>query len=457
MRKFVLLLCMAMVSFAAYAQNGGSKKTAEINGTCVKLLNEKGGLWATTIALFRGNNGVLEKVDECALDENRRFKLEVEGEGVYYVGDIMEFYLVYVRPGDVITLDLNESQVTYSGDLSKENLVFKEWHSLMKEIFVNVFPRASMAITYADYSKVVEKTVPLIKDFVENKINTGNASFDEQIRFMLPHLFNFNVLTFLSGPHPDDPSKGDFSPYFTGLMEADLFNSMRLMQLPFLWNYVSLAAFVKGAYYLRQTGDFSDLALEMISDSQLKAEAALTIPCASLDDWPEYEKKYKGLMVTEDQKERFAKIREKLEGLQKGDDAIDFTYPDMAGEERSLSDFKGSVVLVDVWATWCEPCKGEIPFLKKLEQEMEGKDVVFLSVSVDVDKDYEVWKKMIEDEQLGGIQLFASGIGNFEKDYGVKSIPRFMLFDKQGKVVDVDAPRPSNPELKALIEAELAK
>ena len=140
-----------------------------------------------------------------------------------------------------------------------------------------------------------------------------------------------------------------------------------------------------------------------------------------------------------------------------GSIAADFTYPDVNGKEVSLSDFKGKVVLVDVWATWCGPCRGEIPHLKKLEQEMHGTDVVFLGVSVDEAKDKQKWLDFIKKEELGGIQVHASGWSKIAQDYKIKGIPRFMVFDKQGRVVSVDAPRPSSPELKEMLEKELKK
>ena len=142
---------------------------------------------------------------------------------------------------------------------------------------------------------------------------------------------------------------------------------------------------------------------------------------------------------------------------QKGQVAADFTYPDSSGKQISLADFKGKVVLVDVWATWCGPCRGELPHLKKLEEEMKGKEVVFIGVSVDEAKDRAKWKKFIVDEQLPGIQLFASGWSKITKDYKIEGIPRFMVFDREGKIVDATAPRPSNPALKALLEEVLDK
>ncbi|MGN6510817.1 MAG: TlpA family protein disulfide reductase, partial [Chitinophaga sp.] len=140
-----------------------------------------------------------------------------------------------------------------------------------------------------------------------------------------------------------------------------------------------------------------------------------------------------------------------------GGPAVDFTYPDLKGKQTSLSDFKGKVVLVDVWATWCGPCKGEIPHLKKLEKEMHGTDVVFMSVSVDVEKDHQKWKDFVASEELGGVQLFASGWSDIAKFYNIKGIPRFMVFDKKGNIVSTDAPRPSSKELKLLLESEAKK
>ncbi|MNE99606.1 hypothetical protein D3C80_1983100 [compost metagenome] len=62
---------------------------------------------------------------------------------------------------------------------------------------------------------------------------------------------------------------------------------------------------------------------------------------------------------------------------------------------------------------------------------------------------------MINDQNLGGIQLFAGSGNDFSKYYKVNTIPRFLVFDKQGKIVDVDAPRPSDPALKKLLEKYL--
>ena len=136
-----------------------------------------------------------------------------------------------------------------------------------------------------------------------------------------------------------------------------------------------------------------------------------------------------------------------------GEPAIDFNYPDIEGNEFSLSSFKGDLVYVDVWATWCGPCKAEIPSLQKLETDYHGKDITFMSVSVDTDK--EAWQKMVAEKELGGVQLWADGWSKITKDYAIFGIPRFMLFDSEGNVISTNAPRPSSDDIRELLEANL--
>jgi thiol-disulfide isomerase/thioredoxin len=138
-----------------------------------------------------------------------------------------------------------------------------------------------------------------------------------------------------------------------------------------------------------------------------------------------------------------------------GEAYVDFTYPNTKGEEVSLSSFMGRMVYVDVWATWCGPCKAEIPSLQTLEHDYSGKDVVFLSVSVDRVK--EDWLEMVKEKELGGVQLWADGWSQITKDYAIFGIPRFMLFSADGKVISNDAPRPSDPEIRVLFDAHLTE
>ena len=145
----------------------------------------------------------------------------------------------------------------------------------------------------------------------------------------------------------------------------------------------------------------------------------------------------------------------KLKTVSKGNPSPKFyNYENNDGSTTSLDDLKGKYVYIDVWATWCGPCKAEIPFLKKIEETYHGKNIQFVSISTDKQKDKDKWKKMIADEKLGGIQLITDNDFNtdFISEYKIMGIPQFILLDPEGKIVKANAPRPSEKELVELFD-----
>jgi len=155
-------------------------------------------------------------------------------------------------------------------------------------------------------------------------------------------------------------------------------------------------------------------------------------------------------------KEKITEVYNKGKDLAKGKPSPQFSnYENHKGGDLSLSDLKGKYVYIDVWATWCGPCKREIPSLKMVEQQFHGKNIEFVSTSIDVANDHDKWVAMVNEMSLGGTQLFADNDWNsqFIKDYGIEGIPRFILLDPDGNIVSADAPRPSNPRLVELLNS----
>lgn len=158
----------------------------------------------------------------------------------------------------------------------------------------------------------------------------------------------------------------------------------------------------------------------------------------------------------------YSSLRKERELLpKKGEPWIDFTYPNIDGDSISLFDFKGSLVYVDVWATWCGPCLQELPFLIQLSKDYETTDIIFLSLALQSVDDKSVWENMVNNidcvdgiDCMVGVQLvstnnFASKICD---DYSIRLIPRFMLFDRNGNIIDIEAPRPSNVDIRVLFD-----
>lgn len=120
------------------------------------------------------------------------------------------------------------------------------------------------------------------------------------------------------------------------------------------------------------------------------------------------------------------------------------------GEKISLKDIlsknKGRVLYIDFWASWCVPCIGEMPASEKLRQQFIGKDIVFVYISIDKDKDK--WVKAAQKLKLTENSYVLSAENNplIEK-LSVKSIPRYIIVDKNNSVLDQNALRPSDPKI----------
>ena len=82
---------------------------------------------------------------------------------------------------------------------------------------------------------------------------------------------------------------------------------------------------------------------------------------------------------------------------------------------------------------------------------MPGKKIVFVSISCDKDK--AAWEKMVKEQGLGGVQLHNGGDREFMTAFGIRGIPRFILLDKKGKIVNPNMTRPSNPETEKTLKA----
>lgn len=164
------------------------------------------------------------------------------------------------------------------------------------------------------------------------------------------------------------------------------------------------------------------------------------------------------LITDEGKRDEYHAIIEKAKTLFTGSDAIDFEIVDTGGKVHRLSDFKGKVVYIDFWATWCLPCCLEIPHMEKIAARYAG-DSRIVCMSVSFDKDLDNWREKLDMDKPQWPQYRTDDAGQeITLAYGFRGIPRFMLFDKEGKIVTVYAPRPSEYDsLTSLIGSVLAE
>jgi len=125
-------------------------------------------------------------------------------------------------------------------------------------------------------------------------------------------------------------------------------------------------------------------------------------------------------------------------GLIEGAQFPSFEEQDVAGKPLSVAAYKGKVVLIDFWATWCPPCRGELPNVQKTYEKHHGKGFEIIGVSLDQDK--QKLTSFTEDKKMAWQQFFdGKGWGNkLAVKYGIQSIPATYLLDGQGKIIGKD-------------------
>lgn len=106
-----------------------------------------------------------------------------------------------------------------------------------------------------------------------------------------------------------------------------------------------------------------------------------------------------------------------------------FTLPDLKEKEVSLSDYKGKKVFLNFWATWCPPCRGEMPDMNKLHAELEDSEVVILAVNIGEEKDKA--EKFINNNKFN-FKVLLDTKTEIGAQYGVSGIPTSILIDENG-------------------------
>lgn len=126
-----------------------------------------------------------------------------------------------------------------------------------------------------------------------------------------------------------------------------------------------------------------------------------------------------------------------------GQPAPDIEIEDVKGNKQKLSDFKGKVIYIDLWATWCGPCIQESPAFEALSKKYAGKDIVFLPISTDTDTPK--WLNYLAEHHKDLTQYHSTDKA-LKAEWGIFYIPRFVLIDKDFTIINAYAPRPSSSE-----------
>lgn len=380
--------------------------------------------------------------------------LAVEGKqevGFFAQGGMITFF---VQPGD----DINLALVEGSPVVETPNAAYNEYLSAKTAIMKKSTQatQTRMKMQSQDYLAAenavqasLDSALTAHKSAMPKAIVTAEKSSNGLIKAasMMQYPNYFAYLN--AGEIPDNNLKDELSTFINTKEVKDVSNPNYVEIRLELAQTEAVEGFLKEGeeMTLEKYVDFLLVASKEYIDDEEVQNAALAKSIATVVelDMAAAKKAYdeNKAVISESYNQKLTALFDSWASLMPGNMAPDFTTVDLEGNEKKLSDFRGKYVYIDVWATWCGPCKQEIPFLKEMDKTFEGQELVILSVSIDDSQ--EPWKKMVNEEALTGTHVFIEGAwgSTLVRDYKIAGIPRFMLVDPDGKIVTVQAARPS--------------
>lgn len=396
-----------------------------------------------------------------ALNEKGEFSdtINLEQKGYFYFSDGKEQAELFLIPGDSLYMSLDTKQfdesIVYRGSgAERNNYLVKKF---LKEESVGTSSAELFSLQPIEFQeKIKNHTIAL-----EKELNASNAERD--FKEIEKRNLRYGYLSMIA-------QYTDAHKYFTGKnpeLPAGFLDELKEINYDSQEDYDLIPYYkdlVINKYMMDiEAAESPKILEEMVS--KIKSEAikedllgALFYRISSTNPDSESLNEIIQKHSSNDKlKSRSLQKTNAIQNILVGKSSPKFSYQDINGKKVSLDDFKGKVVYIDVWATWCGPCIQEIPALKKLKQDYKSKNLEIISISIDEQKDFEKWKKMIAEKELKGIQLFADKDwkSEFIRAYGIDAIPRFIIIDKNGNILSADAPRPSSPQIREELDKAL--
>lgn len=439
----------------------------------VTIQGKAGDYVNKTVCLYAVRDGFAQLCAQVTVGNDKRFTLSAElpAEGFYTLGNTKSVqHVLYLKGNEKLSVSFtNQALEITRGNDTRENKLLQEWEKAASQTRMNAwffnFVGGVQSPGPDAFAEEITRLRNLSKQ-LEGKLGAlRQKPFGKLMKLKMEADVAFFRLAYrrshIGGVPENFITREDLAQY------DRIFRQAELLQLP-------LAPAMVGAY-VDEKAEKVLPAIEnpsMLSSAELKSRADL-LENKSLRELYIYQKasqlryyeRYTELRETFRQ-ERFSDlleqqlrpVEEELAWSKPGSAAPDFKGELPNGKWLSLSDLRGKVVVMDVWATWCTPCLRLIPDFKRLEKEISHPELAFMSVCIGASPEKDLWEKLVKKHELRGNVVFVEGwTRGFAKDYQVTGVPRFMIIDREGKVWSFNAPSPKYPQLKQMILQALEK
>ncbi len=464
--KNLFLLILVAVLFAACSTKTTGPEPVSFGG---EVLNPKDSV-VYLKQLGTSIQDVMEGkvIDTFVLDTNNGIDVKINrNEGLYRIIHGRSFFDVYLAPGKSLYFQFDAANpyetIAFQGKLKKAATYLYERSNVLNELQKQ--RTAMYALSENEFLAKVDSSRQLL-DSMLVQFSTNNSRFNESF-IKNQGLSNYYITAIWMVQYPkyrvyysQADSIAPLSPGYKATLAAIDLNDSSSAHIP---AYISFL----GAKHEALVSEYYEAHLEEAEADRFAyykskwniADSLFSVPIfsdyfryTSIRDMVRYEspeldqnliegfnKHVKTIAFIEDVNTSIAA----WDHLQKGMKAPGFNYESIDGGTVALDSLLGNYVYIDVWATWCGPCKREIPYLKNLERTFHDQPVRFVSVSIDENK--RAWRKMVTEQELSGIQLFAEGAwkSTITEQYNINGIPRFMLIDPEGNLISANASRPS--------------
>lgn len=450
-----ILLCAGLYSTAAQAQT-----TATVKGQVPHWKNN-GYLYVISNdnkydTLQVNADGQFQGELSCTSPEKRELYLE-------YLGDNRCLIPFYCRPGHTTTIKVEATPVNgrlkctpiYSGDNSKES----EYLYATKDYWLNfqanyVKPDGSI-ISFKEYKQQVADYQQKLRNLLKGTQKDFSASQMAEID-KLPEEVYFPYAWGARNNQADASQDPDFVAYMESIDLNNPGNTGIIDQYIRFYMYKHPSQEDNNIHYfktLREKISNKEIINEL-ADNKMYSYFAI----GGEDDMKAVFEEYKKTSTNLEAIAENQALYDRLSKLVPGVKASDFEMQTVDGKTIRFHEVigQGKITYIDFWATWCGPCCAEIPYVEKLvEKYKNNPNIEFVSISLD--KDLDKWHKKLDHDQPAWKQYIIPDNLNstFAKEYNITAIPRFMLFDKEGKIISINADRPSSEGIEEYLNQYL--
>jgi thiol-disulfide isomerase/thioredoxin/major membrane immunogen (membrane-anchored lipoprotein) len=491
MKTFVTFMAL-LIAVAANAQKSLKTDSVYLTGTISNVDPSKPNA-----------NTVIVIINDLASHKQLTYSTSAKSDGTYRLvflktgtQDVMfkndqRLVLIIVSPGDHIQIDFDyknfEGSMAFKGDNAKTNQDFRAYRNAMYNDPILAYGGNNYSRYKAQSASEKDNEPEAHKKFLTERYVKENTFLDSYIKakklspvfvswakadLKYEYLENLMRYVWLHAVY-NKQQIGSFAPpdsYFDFIDQADLYNLNATVSScyggyaaecfsRFIAKNLGRSYNVKDKFALilkQRPGIYRDFMLSKAM-CQLMDGGAIALAKTYMKVFKANQKQHGFAKNIEDAYNRIYNYTRPNYTMPV--DAKINNLPKTVGDSvfsKIISKYPGKVVYVDFWATWCLPCRAEMPFSKNLHDQLAGKDVIFVYLAVQSDE--KLWKSLIAELGIQGEHFFldAQDFAAMSQKFQISGVPHYLLIDKKGKIISDNAKRPSDEQLKPEIEKLLA-